>query len=403
MNANPSARPCLVSLETRQLMDAKVDLLANGILSIECQNTHDTVGVRQTQNQIVINQSMAYPSNRVSGIIVRGNGGNDRIDLEGVNKPATIEGGSGDDWLVGGVMADKLVGGGDQDTLFGMSGNDTLYGESGRDKLFGGDGNDSLYGGSGTDFLDDGNRLSQEFIDSGPGADFIADIWVSRGTKVGDIVQGQSGTCSFLSGLAAGCDGGIDYTRQIVYRGYDSRAMGIYDVTLWNPATSRYQTFRVGFDGTRNSYDTSTAENDSGRVEEFEFWPLLMQRAYLHGPWRGNTNLKFGLESATGGNAVYYARRDQAAKADLVRALNLGRAINAGISNNTLYGINHHALAVVGARGSFNNLQLLIYNPWGKDAQGKGETVALDGANDGYFWISWDIFSNHFDGGFMIR
>jgi Ca2+-binding RTX toxin-like protein len=71
-------------------------------------------------------------------LIVRGQGGDDRIEVDRtLNLPSILDGGPGNDVLLGGAGADVLLGG---------AGNDQLYGRGGRDILIGGTGADQLYG-----------------------------------------------------------------------------------------------------------------------------------------------------------------------------------------------------------------------------------------------------------------
>jgi Ca2+-binding RTX toxin-like protein len=71
-------------------------------------------------------------------LIVRGQGGDDRIEVDRtLNLPSILDGGVGNDVILGGAGADVLLGG---------AGNDQLYGRGGRDILIGGTGADQLYG-----------------------------------------------------------------------------------------------------------------------------------------------------------------------------------------------------------------------------------------------------------------
>ena len=396
-------RPSLECLEGREMMSATRELLSNGTLMIKCDGANDTVQIRQTSSQIVINGRYAYNSNKVAGIIVYGNAGHDTLDADSVNKPVSLYGGSGNDRIVGGNGNDLLRGGSDNDVIFGGAGNDELHGDAGHDRILAGDGFDRLFDEGGSDFLDDGLRLGNEFYDTGDGADFIADIWAVKGVQVDDIVQGQMGSCSFLAGLAAGVEAGIDYSNWISYRGHDAEGVGIYDVKLWSPSQGRYFTQQIQFEGGMNKYDTGTAVNRPGRVAEFESWVLLMQRAYYNAG--GSTNPSFALAAATGGKATHVRMTDDDAQNTLIRAINADRPITAAIGSSVFYGISGHAFAVVGARGSTNNLEILLYNPWGMDAQAStGQPTAITGsATDGYFWVSWNTFEAYFDNGFWVR
>ena len=396
-----SFRPSLHPLEGRDLMAAAVTFnAANGVLTVNCDSAHDSVVVTQDSRGIGVNNQLFYATAKVTGLIVNGNGGDDKIDLRAVTKPATINGGSGNDVIVGTAAGDLIYGGTNNDTIYGHAGGDKLYGDSGNDKLFGDAGTDALYGGAGYDFLDDGNRSAQEYADGGTEADFNADGWVVNGCAVSDIRQGQLGTCSFLASLAGGIRAGINYAGWIKYVGYDTTGMPVYEVKLWNPTTGFFPV-RVGFDGQVNKYDTDTAVNAPGKVAEGESWVLLTQRAYLQYAKNGGTSLPSqALPAATGvGSVAYYASTDANAKTALINAMNQNRPVVAGITGGVLYGLTDHAVAVVGARGTAANPEFLIYNPWGMDTQTRdGRPTAVDGVNDGYFWVSWATFRTYIKG-----
>jgi hypothetical protein len=98
---------------------------------------------------------------------VRGNGGNDNLDLRGGNDIGL--GGTGNDTLSGGSGMDDLMGDSGNDMLFGGTSDDVLRGGDGNDQLFGDSGNDGLLGGSGNDVLRGGTGI--DMLTGGAGAD----------------------------------------------------------------------------------------------------------------------------------------------------------------------------------------------------------------------------------------
>ncbi len=187
-----------------------VSTLSGGAQSVEV--TFD--GIRQTYHG-------------VKSITVRAGNGNDTVDLAGVEVPATVYGGAGDDTLKAGrgggtyhgddgndVLAaeaatadfaggrDEFHGGAGDDELSGFEGNDDLFGDDGNDLLLGGPGNDTLKGGSGNDELlgDDG----RDTLEGEDGVDLLAGGEGNDTLKGGtgdDVLEGDDGD-DFLVGNA---------------------------------------------------------------------------------------------------------------------------------------------------------------------------------------------------------
>lgn len=72
----------------------------------------------------------------ISGIVLRGNGGDDVLIIEsGVHLPAVVDGGGGDDCVQGGSGGDQLFGGDGDDVLIAGTGRPALKGGSGNDRI----------------------------------------------------------------------------------------------------------------------------------------------------------------------------------------------------------------------------------------------------------------------------
>jgi Ca2+-binding RTX toxin-like protein len=113
-------------------------------------NTKIDVNINGTITSFPLTNADATPA--ITGIVVAGGQGNDKITIDqvngGITLPATLLGGSGMDILTGAAGNDLLVGGGDNDTLVGGDGDDTLVGGGGEDSLDGGAGTNVLIQGS---------------------------------------------------------------------------------------------------------------------------------------------------------------------------------------------------------------------------------------------------------------
>jgi Ca2+-binding RTX toxin-like protein len=115
--------------------------LSNGVLTVNGTPGNDTIAVFNdnagnytvTENGLSP-ESFSIPS--VQSIMAFGFGGNDQILVKrGVNAPASLYGGAGNDTLLGRNGHDYLNGGTSNDSIQGLNGNDTLYGGQGFDTL----------------------------------------------------------------------------------------------------------------------------------------------------------------------------------------------------------------------------------------------------------------------------
>jgi subtilisin family serine protease len=135
--------------------------------------------------------------------VVKGGGANDT--LSGFVTGVTLRGGGGNDSLTGSNGNDRLVGESGNDTLIGGYGDDLLEGETGDDALYGdfttfnsaayadtlngGDNDDVCYGGSGDDSLIGGDGADVLHGENGDDQFQAAD----PGTPITDILYGGSG------------------------------------------------------------------------------------------------------------------------------------------------------------------------------------------------------------------
>lgn len=144
----------LEALERRNVPTATVSLQSQ-VLTIQGDDTADTVAVVQAGNNIVVlgtvqaasggtsTMPLVFSRTDVKSIFFDGAGGND-LFVNATRLPSVALGGAGDDILVGGRGRDVLIGG---------DGNDILVGGRG-DTLVGGAGNDQLFGQRGTHMMD---------------------------------------------------------------------------------------------------------------------------------------------------------------------------------------------------------------------------------------------------------
>lgn len=208
-------------LERRDLLTGFIDFNpTTGVVSIQGSEINEVSQVAYfsgTQISVSLTgvPSEVYETSQVSGIVFRGEAGNDvfsnstSIDssayggtgrdrltggsgndflsgqagfdhLVGNDGIDRIYGGYGDDYVHGGLQADEIFGGAGDDRITGAPGNDRIFGEDGVDHLFGYYGDDRINGGSGNDIIDGqqgDDRLFGESGDDdltgGDGADYL--------------------------------------------------------------------------------------------------------------------------------------------------------------------------------------------------------------------------------------
>ena len=175
--------PCcsVEPLEARRMLSASITKA--GVLKLTGTNDSDNFVVSRSNNKIVVMQGdvrKAFSESKVKSINVRGDDGNDRVDLSGVNFQAKFTGDEGDDTLLGSQGSDDASGENGDDSLVGNGGNDSLRGGKGEDTLRGGKGNDelrgdeqrdSLYGDAGNDSLDANDDVWEDDLFGGKGFD----------------------------------------------------------------------------------------------------------------------------------------------------------------------------------------------------------------------------------------
>ncbi len=130
----------------------------------------------------------------ISTLTINALGGNDIVNLGGVDTSAAINGGGGNDSLYGGFGDDTIRGGLGDDVIYGDGGSDQIFcgegadeahGNQQNDEIFGADGADSLYGGMDDDFIRGQGKA--DLIHGGPGNDQL------QGDAGNDSLYGDGG------------------------------------------------------------------------------------------------------------------------------------------------------------------------------------------------------------------
>jgi Ca2+-binding RTX toxin-like protein len=213
----PLALAAIATLALSPSAQAKVSSsFASQILTVQGgKNSDRVVVICNAADNVEVNGrdpgGGALPCSKVAEVDALTGGGNDRVNLSGIdgrfgksNFPGFGDGtgaaastgagndtfigsavafnlflgGSGDDTAGGGTLRDNLTGGAGNDHLAGQDGNDLLLGKAGADGLSGGPGNDLIsgnsqddraQGGAGDDVI--GGGLGIDRLAGGPGND----------------------------------------------------------------------------------------------------------------------------------------------------------------------------------------------------------------------------------------
>lgn len=129
------------------------------------------VATYQDGSPLGLGTAIPYTTGQVQKVVFLGLGDDDRF-VNRTTIPASVYGGSGDDYVISGDGGDYVSGSTGDDVIYGGKGDDRIYGEAGDDLLRGNDGDDLLYGGAGYDVLS--GLGGDDYLDGG--ADGIADL-----------------------------------------------------------------------------------------------------------------------------------------------------------------------------------------------------------------------------------
>lgn len=165
---------------------------------------------------------------------------------------------------------------------------------------------------------------------------------VINGTQAADVIQGQAATClplSIFAGMARAGDVAARLHHLSTYR---------WSVDLYNPATGEPVTVRVRF--------TGWVTPDDPEVVRGEFWPVLMQRAFL--------KLKpSALRDGVGFDWAFPILEGRVADVDdSPRAYGMD-AVRRDLAAGSLVAVANdaHCFLALRVRGT----DLIVYNPWG--------------------------------------
>lgn len=392
MRVQPTFRPQVESLESRELLAAPQASVLNGVLVVNGTSGNDYLSVTQAAGKISVygapitvgtSQAAAVDATLISKVVINGYAGDDTIIGNTLSKDMYVDAGMGNDAIYAGLGSDYLDAGAGNDLIYGGAGNDRIragVSTSERDVIVGGDGFDSYY------------------------RPYYATSPVVGGAQAADLRQGEAPVCQTVAALAAAAQQGHNFAADIRYVGSNW-----YEVKLYGNLTTQ----RVYFDGWTTGYDPV--------VQNGEFWMVLMQRARLQGlglnPTKEYTraewdawNVKTGGRLYSIGDAVYqftgwassydaigYANpqvfQTALARGDIFVAQSFAAA--GAISSDGIIG--NHAYAVVGVFLDAGVWKIRLYNPWGMDRENGSTMDSQDryrtAANDGFITLTWTQFT----------
>lgn len=389
MNArtNRSASLNVETMETRLLPATLFNLTSAGVLQIQGDNNSNVIRVVQTAQRVDIEGApVGFKASAVKAIVIDGAGGNDLIDIQKTNIPATINGGAGHDTIYGSQAADTLRGGSGDDRIWGGAGNDYIYGDNDDDRLFGNDGYDYIFGGLGTDFMDDGSRTAHEYYanENDGSVDYIADMFGPAGaTRPEHVKQGsQNYTCYFLATLSGLAQSGVNLGSYIQYVGYTNEGVGIYNVSLHNGR--QWVKVQVLFEG-------HVSRTDAQPTVDYASWTTILGRAWNQ--FYGNRgSLPEVAMQGLGRSPVSTRTFTNDTYATITNSLARGYVVVSGTTANPISTLSGgHAYQVV-RTGTINGIACVqVRNPWGYDGRISGDSKP----EDALIWLTWSQFTRN--------
>jgi len=156
--------PVAEQLERRLCLSVAV---ANGVLTVQGTDAADNIRIVERGTQLTVRDSSGtnvfdLNATAIDEVDVAAGAGNDKIRLTGLDIPANVDAGAGNDQVFAGAEDDTLQGGDGNDHLRGGAGDDTIDGGKGNDTILGGDGDDTLSGGPGADTIGGGAGFDPE-------------------------------------------------------------------------------------------------------------------------------------------------------------------------------------------------------------------------------------------------
>jgi hypothetical protein len=394
MSVQPSYRPAVEPLETRDLLAAGITAsVVKNYLIVQGTTGNDYIQVSQAEGKLSVHgTNVSVDAGPIKKVVINSYAGDDVIAVATLSVDAIITSGAGNDRIYGGLSNDIIDGGAGHDLLSGNSGNDRiLSGVAAAEQ-------DTMLGGGGFNWYWRPFNAYRPFV---------------NGQAISDIRQGAAPLCQTSAALAEAVLQGHDFAKDIRYLG-----AGVFDVKLHGA----YGTQKVKFDGWTNDSDPVMTAG--------EFWTVLEQRARLQAlgidwrvehtraEWNAIDKSKNGrlysiaeaLNAFTGSAAAYGAidtARPQALQAALARGdyvVAQSRAAT-GVSGDGIVG--YHAYAVLAVYQDSDTWNVRLYNTWAKDRENGSTIDSLDksgpAANDGFITLTWSQFANpnNFKGIFM--
>jgi Ca2+-binding RTX toxin-like protein len=225
---SPATHSPVEAVEERRLLSAAV---VDGTLVVLGTAGPDVIHIEEYSDELVSRvvvyvsplpdgqpESFKFPAADIHSIVVRAGAGDDVVNFissrlpghRGVQVPARIDAGIGDDevnatrkndFIVGGFGNDTIYGGDGNDWIDGGWGDDFLDGQGHNDVVSGGRGNDTVYGGWGDDRLFGGPGNDHVgFPGSGPLAAELGNDVLSGGSG-DDWMVGGAGTDRISGGV----------------------------------------------------------------------------------------------------------------------------------------------------------------------------------------------------------
>lgn len=235
-------------------------------------------------------------------------------------------------------------------------------------------------------------------------------VFAVNGEHFSDIRQGKLGSCSVLAALASASNSGVEFRHRVKRAEGDS-----FKVFYYESSAGRQRQTVINLSDGRSLYDPQISFSG-----DLEWWPVLMQRCFIHSMDSTHRDMKNGsnavafisgqpvkrLVTASISVAALQAQVQAAFQMKRTCAIAQTKSNRRSLEKFSRILLSHHAYALIAANDEF----VTLYNPHSVDIM-RGSSAVIDGRfkdglsdhygddpSDGLLRVRWDVFHANMKG-----